>query len=292
MSLEMQLYLTFPLLIFVVAKRGWLALIPVVVLSLIYRVIAGLIVEEPNFPTLFLLNATAVGKLVQFVIGMVAAVLAIRWRSGMRWWGHASLAATVVGAYEVATAPAVAQLLQLPLRDTLLGVAFGALVILAVTSRPVERVLAIRPLARLGFVAYSVFLVHEPVAYYLSQFLERGLGVPEGRLLLGLMWTVGLAVVLVVGHAFHHVVEKPCIAWSRAAVGRRPADRAEQHGEPASEAVRTSAVRPPAARPVALERPTAPGRRTSPRRRPSAGATRPRWRGTTRWCPRDPTGSP
>ena len=289
MSLEMQLYLTFPLLVFVVAKRGWLTLIPVVVLSLAYRVVAGLVVQEPSFPTLFLLDSTAVGRLMQFVIGMVAAVLAIRWRSGMRWWGHAILAATVVGAYEVATAPAVAQLRHLPLRDTLLGVAFGALVILAVTSRPVERVLAIRPLARLGFVAYSVFLVHEPVAYYLSQFLERGLGVPEGHRLLELMWTVGLVVVLVVGYAFHLVIEKPCIAWSRAAVRRRLTDGADQRGGPTSEVLQTTAAGCPADQPAALEPATAPARRTWPRRRPSAAATTPRGRGTTRWCPPDPT---
>lgn len=50
--------------------------------------------------------------------------------------------------------------------------------------------------------------------------LKKFLGIPEGALLLVLLWTVGFVAVLGVGELPFVTVEKPCIMWAKRA---RPA---------------------------------------------------------------------
>ncbi|WP_425462983.1 acyltransferase family protein [Marihabitans asiaticum] len=123
---------------------------------------------------------------MEFLAGAGAAVLMFRWRERRpRHLGPAVLV-TALGGYLLATQVWPS---WLAVRETALGLTFGALIVAAVTFAPVERVFAWRPVSWLGYRAYSMFLVHQPVAWYVSEFLNKALGVADGPGKLTLLWT-------------------------------------------------------------------------------------------------------
>ena len=217
MSLEMQLYVIFPLLVWIVARWGLAGLVPVILLSIAYRMLVGQLVDGPAFPDHFLWGATALGRLMEFIAGMVAAVMAMNTRGKFRVWHGVACVVLFFGGYLLATATPWSASVAFPVRELALAVAFGALIVLAINNSKVERAFAWRPMSRLGYMAYSMFLIHQPIIYYFGEMLKEILRMPEGLLMLSLMWTVGFAVVYAFGWVFFRVVEKPCIAWSRAA---------------------------------------------------------------------------
>lgn len=211
MSLEMQLYLLFPLLIVAVARWGMRALVPLALLCVVWHVLSPFKGEWPND---FLWGATAIGRLTEFMAGMVAAVIVMRYREQIsrRWMGAAAL--LFLGGYVAAVN--LGGVPWLPVRELGLSLAFGALIVLAIAVPPVERFFGSAPVSRLGYMAYSMFLVHQPIAWYTSEALRRIVGVDDGLLMLGIMWTVGFGVVLAVGWPFFRYIEEPCIRWSKA----------------------------------------------------------------------------
>lgn len=229
MSLEMQLYLLFPLLVVLWHRFGWKGLVMALVGSLAYRVGAGLLVADADFPVDFLVAATAVGRFMEFLAGVGAAVLMFRWREHRpRHLGPAVLVAAV-GGYVLATQGWPS---WLAVRETALGLTFGALIVAAVTFAPVERVFAWRPVSWLGYRAYSMFLVHQPVAWYVSEFLTKALGVADGPGKLALLWTIGLITVMAFGQFLFLAVEQPCIRWAKG-VPRPDGRRRPVAGQPA-----------------------------------------------------------
>jgi peptidoglycan/LPS O-acetylase OafA/YrhL len=227
MSLEMQLYLLFPLLVWGVARWGLRALLPAAVAAVAWHVVSPF---QGQFPEDFLWGATAIGRLTEFMAGMVAGVVVIRHRARLTPPVLAILATVFVVGYAVATGALGGS--PFPFREVGLSLSFGALIILAIGVSPVERVFGSAPVARTGYMAYSLFLVHQPVVYYVSEGLERVVGVPEGHLQLLLLWTVGLAAVGAVGWVFFRWVEEPCIRWSKRA--GRPATASGATPPPAS----------------------------------------------------------
>lgn len=101
MSLEMQLYLLFPLLILAWRRFGMTGLWWALGISLVYRLVAGLMVAGHEFPVEFLVAATAIGRLMEFLAGMLASLLVFRWRDRLRGRGPWALVA-VVGGYPIA----------------------------------------------------------------------------------------------------------------------------------------------------------------------------------------------
>lgn len=156
---------------------------------------------------------------MEFIAGMVAAELMFAWRDRMTGRRAAGLVLLVVGGYVVATSPAAA---AASVREVFLGVTFGSLILVAVTVPRVERAFAWRPISALGFRAYSMFLVHQPVAWYFSEMVTKLLGIEDGHAKLAIMWTLGFGVVLAVGQVFFVVIERPCIAWAKSTPTRRP----------------------------------------------------------------------
>lgn len=222
MSLEMQLYLLFPGLVIVWYRFGRPGLLVALAASLVYRLVAGLLVAGEGFPVTFLVAATALGRLMEFLAGMVAALLMFRWRNRRpRHLGWFLLATTIVG-YTVATAGWPE---WIPVRETALGVTFASLIVAAVTFPRVERAFGSRPVSWVGFRAYSLFLVHQPVAWYVSEFLSKVLGIPDGPTKLGLLWTLGLLVVVAFGQAMYVLVEHPCIRWAKSVPYSAPPGR-------------------------------------------------------------------
>ena len=103
----------------------------------------------------------------------------------------------------------------LPVRELGLSALFGSLIVLVLSVPAAGRVFAWKPLSYLGYRSYSLFLIHQPTAWYVSEFLQKFLDIPEGPLLLLLLWTVGFGVVFAVGQLLFITVERPCINWAK-----------------------------------------------------------------------------
>ncbi len=213
MSLEMQLYLAFPLLVLAWDRWGWRAWAGALGVWLAYRIAVLVWVPDRGFPSRFLWEAQAPGRLVELVAGMVAAILLARHLE--RPDARRATAYLLIAA--IGYAAAVAPLSDgTPVREAGLGVAFGALILAVLASRRVSAACASRVMVRLGIMSYSLFLIHEPIAWYLSELLRRGAGVPDGIARVLLLWTLGLAVTVAVGWLFYRWVEVPCLTWARA----------------------------------------------------------------------------
>jgi hypothetical protein len=144
-------------------------------------------------------------------------------------------------------------------------VLFGSLIVLVLTVRPVGAAFAWRPVSWLGYRSYSLFLIHQPTLWYASEFLQKFLGVPEGPLLLALLWTVGFGAVLGVGLVLFITVERPCITWAK----RVPSSRAPATPEPMA----PTSTLPAAAAPVSA--PATPTSATPPPETPSPATPSP-----------------
>lgn len=213
MSLEMQLYLLFPLLVIALHRWGLRALAIAVAAAVTFRIGVAVAIEGPRFPNEFLWAASGIGRLMEFAAGMWAATLVFRARRELGRLGVAGLVALVIGSYLAATAGwQVSEVL--PVREVALGVLFASLVVLTLRTR-FSAVVGVLPLRWVGFRAYSFFLIHQPVAWYVSEALKKFTGMPEGRALLAVLWTLGLAVVVAMGLVLWVTVERPCIRWAR-----------------------------------------------------------------------------
>lgn len=221
MSLEMQLYLLFPLLLIAANRWGARALIVAIVVSVVFRILVAAFVPGPAFPDQFLWSASGLGRLMEFSAGMLAAIVAFRMAERLRKRHIIVLLVLVPVSYLVATAPFLQGTL-LPVRELGLSVLFADLIVLVLCIPAAGRVFAWKPLSYLGYRSYSMFLIHQPTVWYVSEFLQKFAEVPEGPLLLLLLWTVGFGVVFGVGQLMFLAVERPCIDWAKRA-GRAPA---------------------------------------------------------------------
>ncbi|MGN6219633.1 MAG: acyltransferase family protein [Microbacterium sp.] len=214
MALEMQLYLIFPLVMLAAARWGLRAVFGAIVVSVLFRIGVDIFVGDAEFSVVFLWAASGLGRLTEFSFGMLAAVAGFRVAGRMRRPHVIAVLAVMVVAYLVATEPFFRGTV-LPIRDLGLSMLFGGLIVLVLTVRPIAALFAWRPISWLGYRSYSLFLIHQPTLWYLSEFLQKFTHVPEGAGLLALLWTVGFAVVLGVGQALFVTVERPCIAWAK-----------------------------------------------------------------------------
>lgn len=221
MSLEMQLYLLFPFLLVAANRWGVRALLVAIVVSVVFRILVALFVPGPAFPDQFLWGASGLGRLMEFAAGMLAAIVAFRIAERLRALHVVVLLVLLPVSYLVATTPLLKGTI-LPVRELGLSALFGALIVLVLCIPAAGRVFGWKPLSYLGYRSYSMFLIHQPTAWYVSEFLQKFANVPEGPLLLLLLWTVGFGVVFAVGQLMFVLVERPCIDWAKRP-GRAPA---------------------------------------------------------------------
>jgi peptidoglycan/LPS O-acetylase OafA/YrhL len=220
MSLEMQLYLLFPLLLIAANRWGVPALLVAIGVSVVFRILVAVYVPGEAFPDQFLWSASGLGRLMEFASGMLAAIIAFKVAGRVRKPHYVLLVVLIVVSYLVATAPVFKGSI-LPVRELGLSALFGSLIVLVLSSPAIGRVFAWKPLSYLGYRSYSMFLIHQPTIWYVSEFFEKVLHVPEGPLLLLLLWTVGFGVVFGVGQLLFVTVERPCIDWAKR-TGREP----------------------------------------------------------------------
>lgn len=221
MSLEMQLYVIFPLLIFAVRAWGLKVLVWASVVSVVWQVGVGIFVPQ-TFPEQFLWTANGIGRLMEMCAGMAAGVIAFRARSRLTWRAAAPIFALMTLGLMVAVAPGLSGVI-FPLREVGLSIAFGGLIVLVLRVPALDRAFAWTPLSWIGYRSYSFFLIHQPTVWYVSEFLQKALGIPEGPLLLLLLWTIGFVIVVGIGQLFFLAIEKPSIAWAKRTPSPGPA---------------------------------------------------------------------
>jgi peptidoglycan/LPS O-acetylase OafA/YrhL len=100
-------------------------------------------------------------------------------------------------------------LLIFPWRDALLGLSFSMLLFAVTSTRTwIRPLFEWRPVAWIGFISYSIFLVHQSTIWYLSELLKKHWNLSGGPHL-AITCTVGLAITIIVSYVFFRLFEKP-----------------------------------------------------------------------------------
>lgn len=233
-SLEVTLYLAFPLLLVALRRYGWAALVSATVLLacawhgldlLLHAVAPGRVLGGD-------LETLLPAHLFQFVLGMLAADMYCRpRRRQLHVAGTALLVGALLGAGGTVLDESLARTLGWG------GAAFGLTVLACCTSalrlpalgRPV------RALSRLGAVGYSFYLLHQPFLLLTAPLAHR---LPQDVLLLdAVAFTVALGLMYLVATLWFRMVERPFLV----AGGMRDAILPEPEGS-ATAAARTSVL--------------------------------------------------
>lgn len=220
LGLEAQFYVAFPFVIFAFRRSKAVVLVGMVLISIIYRVITWNMTADAGFDKQMVTSIFFLGRWMQFAAGMGAAwIVATHWRHGGRlrngWFGT-SLAAVALVLYILATTTLLSGLPKaLPMRDLLLSAAFGlGIVAICATHTPLRFIFSNRVSSGIGYFSYSIFLIHQPTAWYMSEMFKKKLHV-GGLGDFFLLATVGLVIVCGISYLFFLVFEKPFLNAKR-----------------------------------------------------------------------------
>ncbi len=215
-AVECQIYLLFPLLVLLLARRGVVAAVGAAAVAS-----AGLCTAVAFVPALgpFRLGGLTPQYLFLFVLGMAAArVSAAR----VPW-------TAVAGATAIALVVAIAILGRartfgaFPWLDPLVGLATASLLLSFASERPsrVRALLSQRRVVALGAMAYSVYLIHAPLVQLAWQIAIQPLHLSGLRAFVGLL-CVAVPFVLASSAVFFRFCERPFVrAQPPGAVPRR-----------------------------------------------------------------------
>ncbi|GAA1802700.1 acyltransferase [Luedemannella flava] len=164
--------------------------------------------------------------LPMFAVGVCLAVgadrllAAARWMPRAAWWALGVGALLLLNARWIAPATAGTAVRSVVTATAVLG---AALLVLLFVAWPAARRLGEHPVVGwLGAVSFSLYLVHEPVVVSVAVLLG-------GRANAGYTLLISLPASLLLGWAFHRLVERPAHRWSRR-IGQPPAPgRVGQH---------------------------------------------------------------
>jgi peptidoglycan/LPS O-acetylase OafA/YrhL len=172
LALEWQLYLSLPLLVFAVRRRGLARVVlAVVAVNVVYRL--GLQVAIDNhmvaasspLATEVLPNLLP-GRWAEFAFGMVAARVYVR--------GSVSRIASPFGWALLPLVPLAVLSVGSPLEHILFGGVFFLLLCIVLSGgNLIARILSWRPLVTLGVMSYSIYLVHQPIVVSLAHLLHQ-----------------------------------------------------------------------------------------------------------------------
>lgn len=201
-AVEWHIYFTFPLLLLVWRRYGYLmATIAGIALGIVGGY-AALV-----FPNLETLHADYYAL---FAIGMGACAVATlqpAWAARVPWyWISAAGVLGWAGLVAIDVPRAVSPILD---PDLALGLAFAALLVGVRTGTGwVYRGLSWKPLVRLGVFSYSLYLVHAPLLQVIWLLLVEPFDPPQATAL-AVMWLVATPVIIGLAYAFHLVAERP-----------------------------------------------------------------------------------
>lgn len=206
-SLEVTLYLVFPLTLIILNKFGWSWMIGGSLLAAVgwFSLIDTLGASSDPQGLTSVMQYWLPGHYFEFVLGMLAADMVCRPRRRQQLAAIITLpCAALVGAAGTAAGSSV-------IRTLGWGIAAFALTIVAAgrstgrlhTSFP--RITAVG--TRLGLVSYSFYLLHQPIVLLIGAVV-RDLGLPP-LMVYSLALPAGMTVVYFVARAFFLIVERP-----------------------------------------------------------------------------------
>jgi peptidoglycan/LPS O-acetylase OafA/YrhL len=142
----------------------------------------------------------------------VLVVLGAMWRLGNR-----SLANNYADPLQYMNTDRPADLLYYYMETIPFGVGFGLMLCgLALATGWLQRVFSFKPLAYVGVIGYSVYLLHMPLLYVINNYgWLQAMTNPKTHFL-ALLAVAGPAVFLI-STAFFRTVERPAMDWSRRA---------------------------------------------------------------------------
>ncbi len=225
LGLEMQFYIAFPLVVFCYRKYGVRVMVGMVLISIVYRALAayetrGVSGDLPYLVTIFFL-----GRWMQFAAGMSAAWIVARYVSHGKTLsagiGSAMLLAAVAGyLFAVSGVANIRAFALLPITDLLVAAAFGAAIVaLCASSSPVRKLFENRVITWLGYISYSVFLIHQNTVYYIGEFFKKVHPV-SGPVRFAILETVGFVIIVGISTVFFKVCEAPFVNDPRKNSGR------------------------------------------------------------------------
>ncbi len=210
LALEWQWYAAFPAVLYGMLRWPRLMLAACLALACAWHVLT----HDAGFA--FGQASTVLpGRLFEFACGVaVARVVTSAWKPPRRfstvlWWVFAM-------PLWIALLPPVYAVLPLVLGpiQPLMGISFGALVLLGIHSPRVRWLLSLRPLTKLGLASYSVYLIHAPVIALIQPWFWS---VFHQWLLVTLL---GAGVGIVSGAGFYFAVEQHFARYPARLVGR------------------------------------------------------------------------
>jgi peptidoglycan/LPS O-acetylase OafA/YrhL len=228
LELELQFYLIFPALILVARRFGVLPMIlGVVVLTAVWRALTAAWLSGPGTAQALTIGVawSGLGRLAEFALGILAAVLLLRYPqriSSVLCFGLAmaciwfAINNVILEYGQFSTWP-----------DIILGLGFFFLLLSAARGL-FHRLFMLKPLRWVGTISYSIYLTHEPLIHEMYSW-KPGL---QGWTAFGVYTASSLLPLIAVGYLFYRLVEEPCLRW-----GRRIAQR--QQKPPAAQAVST-----------------------------------------------------
>jgi peptidoglycan/LPS O-acetylase OafA/YrhL len=218
-AVEWHIYFTFPLLLIVWRRYGYLAATTAGAALGVAGGYAALM-----FPQLETLHADYYAL---FAIGMGACAIASlspAWAARVPWfWLSGAGVIGWAGLVAVDVPQALKPLLD---PDLALGVAVAAMLIgVSQGTGWVYRGLSWKPLARLGVFSYSLYLVHAPLLQVIWLLLVEPFNLSQGAAL-AVMWLVAAPLIIAAAYGFHVVAERPFMTPSRE---QRPVIPAARH---------------------------------------------------------------
>jgi peptidoglycan/LPS O-acetylase OafA/YrhL len=213
LGVEAQFYLLFPLAIWLYKRFGRGAFAIIVISSVVYQIVTTLILgQQKDWCVNFIWSVNFLGRWMDFGLGMFAASVFARCahsgKKGSAVAGSVGVCLAVV-LYAVACNWTPLQLSWFPTTGLLLGATFTLLCIsICATETPFSRIFSSRPLALLGYISYSIYVIHQDTAWYISEFCKRFLHL-QGVPLFVVLCTLGFAIVVAISFLFFRLFEKP-----------------------------------------------------------------------------------
>jgi peptidoglycan/LPS O-acetylase OafA/YrhL len=212
LGLEAKFYIAFPFVVWAFRRIGMWTIVAMIAASLTYRVIAYELDLGATYHAQWLWNITFIGRWMEFAGGMLTAiVVASFWREQRRLGAvagtllfAASLALLVIGCTPLPyMIPAIAP------RELLFSSAFFlGTIALCASKTPLRWLFENRLVTGLGLMSYSIFLLHQPMVYYMGEASRKILHVGPMTAFGGIC-TIGFALIVAVSYAFFRYIEMP-----------------------------------------------------------------------------------
>lgn len=222
-SVEMFFYAMFPWLCREALKSPLRPIHICAGITAAWLAVVWLFMADGNLQVLLVTNPLA--RILEFAAGISCYELFARSKPGSRPGTALEIGAFTLAACSLAVIPYVSGvvvgkvwlLIAVWLGNYASVAAFAVLI--AVIFRHggrLSKFVGCQPLAYLGEISFALYLVHQPVIFYLARFAPWFAQLP-----LAMQITLFALIVLGLSSALHHIVEKPCMNISKRVIVSR-----------------------------------------------------------------------